>query len=46
MQVPYHDVLVNFPFKGDEASLRAMEQVELITIGTHNGKSCDILPPL
>lgn len=36
-EVPYHDMLVNFPFKGDEAALRSMEQAELVTIGTHNG---------
>lgn len=35
-------MLVNFPFKGDEAALRAMEQAELITIGTHNGKSSNV----
>ncbi|KAJ7197249.1 RNA12 protein-domain-containing protein [Mycena pura] len=35
-EVPYHDVLLDFPFKGDEASLRSMERAELITIATHN----------
>ncbi|EIM82494.1 exonuclease [Stereum hirsutum FP-91666 SS1] len=43
-EVPYHDVLVNFPFKGDEAALRAMEQAELITIGTHNERPSVIRP--
>jgi hypothetical protein len=41
-QVPYHDVLMDFPFKGDETPLREMEHTELITIGTYNGKSYDI----
>jgi hypothetical protein len=36
-QIPYHDVLLDFPFKGDEMPLRSMEQAELIAIGTHNG---------
>ena len=36
-EAPYHDVLLAFPFSGDEAALRAMEQAELITIGTQDG---------
>lgn len=36
-QVPYHDVLLEFPFKGDETPLRSMEHAELISIGTHEG---------
>ena len=35
--MPYHDVLVNFPFKGDEGALRGMEQAELIAITAHDG---------
>jgi hypothetical protein len=38
MQVPYYELLVEFPFKGDETPLRNMEQAELITIGTYNGE--------
>lgn len=37
LEVPYHDVLLDFPFKGDEAALRNMEHAELISISTHNG---------
>ena len=36
-EVPYYDVLVEFPFKGDEGALRNMEHAELITIGTKDG---------
>ncbi|TFY79486.1 hypothetical protein EWM64_g4522, partial [Hericium alpestre] len=35
-EVPYHDMLVDFPFKGDEAALRSMEQTDFIAIGTVN----------
>ncbi|ETW85667.1 hypothetical protein HETIRDRAFT_115163 [Heterobasidion irregulare TC 32-1] len=34
--VPYHGVLVKFPFKGDEGALRGMEQAELIAITTYD----------
>lgn len=43
-QIPYHDTLMNFPFKGDETALRNMEHAELITITTHNGRSSTIRP--
>ncbi|KAI0317299.1 exonuclease [Amylostereum chailletii] len=43
-EVPYHEMLVDFPFKGDEAALRHMEQAELINIGTHNGRPSVIRP--
>jgi hypothetical protein len=36
-EIPYHDVLVNYPFKGDEGALRQMERAELVAIGTHDG---------
>ncbi|TRM59397.1 RNA12 protein-domain-containing protein [Schizophyllum amplum] len=36
--IPYQDLLYNFPFKGNENALRSMEQAELITVGTHNGR--------
>ena len=39
MQISYHDVLMDFPFKGDEMPLRNMEHAELISIGTINGMS-------
>ena len=37
-QIPYYEVLLECPFKGDETALRHMEHAELITIGTLNGK--------
>ncbi|KAI0060858.1 hypothetical protein BV25DRAFT_1839423 [Artomyces pyxidatus] len=43
-EVPYHDMLVNYPFKGDEAALRNMEKSELVTIGTHYGRPSVIRP--
>ncbi|KAJ7090200.1 RNA12 protein-domain-containing protein [Mycena belliarum] len=43
-EVPYHEVLLEFPFKGDEAPLRGMEHAELIAIGTYNGRPSTIRP--
>ncbi|KAG7086673.1 hypothetical protein E1B28_002613 [Marasmius oreades] len=43
-EVPYHEVLLDFPFKGDETPLRSMEQAELVAIGTHNGRPSVIRP--
>ncbi|KAJ3978815.1 RNA12 protein-domain-containing protein [Lentinula detonsa] len=37
-KVPYHQVLLGYPFKGDEAPLRSMEHAELIMIATHDGE--------
>jgi len=37
-EVPYHDLLVNYPFKGDEGALRKMERAELVTVEMHDGK--------
>lgn len=36
-EVPYYDLLVEFPFRGDEGALRNMEHAELIAIGTKDG---------
>jgi hypothetical protein len=41
-KLPYYDVLVDFPFKGDEAALRSMEHSELISITTQDGKPLGI----
>ncbi|KAL5532911.1 YME2 [Sanghuangporus sanghuang] len=41
-EVSYHDVLSDFPFKGDEAALRNMEHSDLIIIGTHDGRPSTI----
>ena len=35
--VGYHEILVDFPFKGDEMALRNMEHAELISISTQDG---------
>ncbi|KAJ3787851.1 exonuclease [Lentinula aff. detonsa] len=43
-EVPYHQVLLDYPFKGDEAPLRSMEHAELITIATHDGRPTVIRP--
>ncbi|KAI0079001.1 hypothetical protein K474DRAFT_1592893 [Panus rudis PR-1116 ss-1] len=42
--IPYHDVLMDYPFKGDETALRNMEHSELISIGTQNGRPSSIRP--
>ncbi|KAH0830288.1 RNA12 protein-domain-containing protein [Lanmaoa asiatica] len=42
--LPYYDVLANFPFKGDEFALRSMEHAELISIGTMDGRPSAIRP--
>ncbi|KAI0273842.1 RNA12 protein-domain-containing protein [Gloeopeniophorella convolvens] len=36
--IPYHDILVNVPFKGDEGPLRSMEQAEMIAVDAQNGR--------
>lgn len=43
-EISYNEVLLDFPFKNDEASLRHMEHAELIAIGTENGRSSSIKP--
>jgi len=43
-EVPYHNVLLDFPFKGDENALKSMEQADLISISTHNGRPSTIRP--
>ncbi|KAJ8482266.1 hypothetical protein ONZ51_g5474 [Trametes cubensis] len=43
-EISYHDVLMGFPFKGDEMPLRNMEHAELISIGTINGRPSTIRP--
>ncbi len=40
----YYDILIDFPFKGDDGALRAMENAELIAIGTHEGRPSVIRP--
>ena len=44
-EVPYYDLLVGFPFKGDEGALRNMEHAELIAIGTKDGMYSSIKQP-
>ncbi|KAJ3908664.1 RNA12 protein-domain-containing protein [Lentinula edodes] len=43
-EVPYHQILVDYPFKGDESPLRSMEHAELITIATRDGLPTVIRP--
>ncbi|KIM87636.1 hypothetical protein PILCRDRAFT_815213 [Piloderma croceum F 1598] len=43
-EIPYHDLLIDFPFKGDETPLRNMEHAELISINTYNGRPSSIRP--
>ncbi|KIK63729.1 hypothetical protein GYMLUDRAFT_40790 [Collybiopsis luxurians FD-317 M1] len=43
-EVPYHQVLLEYPFKGDELPLRSMEHAELISISTQNGRPSIIRP--
>ncbi|KAJ1307477.1 hypothetical protein OPQ81_001576 [Rhizoctonia solani] len=43
-EIPYADVLLEFPFKGDELALRNMETAELISIGTIDGRPTTIKP--
>lgn len=42
--VPYHEVLVNAPFKGEESPLRSMERAEMITVDAQNGRPSAIRP--
>ncbi|KDR81387.1 hypothetical protein GALMADRAFT_58608 [Galerina marginata CBS 339.88] len=43
-EVGYYDILVDFPFKGDESALRGMEHAELISISTKDGRPSTIRP--
>ncbi|OCH95302.1 hypothetical protein OBBRIDRAFT_878653 [Obba rivulosa] len=43
-EISYHEVLMDFPFKGDETPLRNMEQAELIAVSTQNGRPSSIKP--
>ncbi|KAG7452882.1 exonuclease [Guyanagaster necrorhizus] len=43
-EISYSEILLDFPFKGDEAPLRNMEHAELISIGTHLGRPSTIKP--
>ncbi|KAH9966490.1 RNA12 protein-domain-containing protein [Russula dissimulans] len=42
--VPYHETLMNVPFKGDEGPLRSMERAELIFVDALNGRPSTIRP--
>lgn len=42
--VPYHETLMNVPFKGEEGPLRSMEQAELIAVDTQDGRPSTIRP--
>jgi hypothetical protein len=42
--MPYHETLMNVPFRGEEGPLRSMERVELITVDTQDGRPSAIRP--
>lgn len=42
--IPYHEILVNSPFKGEESPLRSMERAEMISVDTQNGRPSAIRP--
>lgn len=43
-ELPYYEVLLDTPFKGDELPLRAMEHAEIISISTYHGRPSTIRP--
>lgn len=43
-EIPYHHLLVDFPFKGDDAALRELEHAELISVTAVNGRPSMIRP--
>ncbi|KAH7927744.1 hypothetical protein BV22DRAFT_257665 [Leucogyrophana mollusca] len=43
-EILYYDLLIEFPFKGDELPLRHMEHSELISISTVEGRPSTIRP--
>ncbi|KAH9946331.1 RNA12 protein-domain-containing protein [Epithele typhae] len=43
-EIPYYEVLMDSPFKGDDSPLRHLEHAELITISTLNGRPSTIKP--
>lgn len=43
-EVGYYDILLDFPFKGDESALRNMEHAELIAISTKDERPSTIRP--
>ncbi|EKM55740.1 uncharacterized protein PHACADRAFT_195790 [Phanerochaete carnosa HHB-10118-sp] len=43
-EIPYHEVLIDFPFKGDEGPLREMERAEFIAINIQDGRPTNIKP--
>lgn len=42
--IPYHETLMNAPFRGEEGPLRSMERAELITVDTQDGRPSTIRP--
>lgn len=43
-ELPYYEVLLDAPFKGDELPLRSMEHAEIISISTQHGRPSTIRP--
>jgi len=42
--IPYHETLMNAPFRGEEGPLRNMEHMELITVDMQDGRPSAIRP--
>lgn len=42
--VPYHEMLMNAPFRGEEGPLRSMERADLITVDALDGRPSTIRP--
>jgi hypothetical protein len=42
--VPYHETLMNAPFRGEEGPLRSMERAELISVDAQDGRPSTIRP--
>ena len=42
--VPYHETLMNAPFRGEEGPLRSMERADLITVDAQDGRPSTIRP--
>lgn len=42
--IPYHETLMNAPFRGEEGPLQSMERAELITVDAQDGRPSTIQP--
>lgn len=44
IEIPYHKTLLDFPFNGDETALRNLEQAEVVSVTTKDGRPSVIQP--